>query len=741
MEPAKELESGPPSTPPSSPPTTPLTPPRIALATLERIEEWMKNKATELADAAKPKPAGDGPSSSDRNLSDRKLLLRYPYHPQQFITSPQVSTPIKAFNPADHEIDVIYSPSLPKGFVFPGSDSPTPKSHRTTNSLSSNSSGNGDDSDKENEGYNLPQDRNFNGFITQFEDPFVDSTASEDDDSIYSDSTVTPALFAARQTAKARGLIPAPVAFNSPFELPSRSSSPETIIIYESDSENERLNESPAYDHKGIFPTSSSELDSPTSRDFNSDSSCQTVFSVSSFGTSEEMAPDHAAKNGIMESHAGPPLGTVKVGRQYFSEAHIRRIFIEKSLDPAREANYRLQGVQLIQSMREALSFPLKTYNAACTYYHHFRLEHGNQDYSYSDAALASLFVACKAEDSLKKSREIFCAHHNLKNPDHQATQDDKMFDQPSKIIIGLERQIMEAICFDFRVRYPQKAIIKIYKEVLGGSKDAPASIAVAMNISLDMYKTFAPIKHTSFTCAFVVVQLTALITGHWVDKFEALDPLDWHTDKQSVAEVMLDLLDLYTQHGKATKVGPMFDLQMFIDIQIIVNQQVENAGLSRYAPECKSCESSIVPATPATNSPVSLSTPSAVGTGIAKRGPKETDTSTARFLFAADEAAREWEIYDDYVKDEYEEVVEEHEERLPDRSDDRPQEPRGPRGPRGHHGHGHGHGRGRGHGPGHGHGPDRGSGHGRGHGRGGFDPGWTPRNRHDRRRRGGSFY
>ncbi|OTB12658.1 hypothetical protein K445DRAFT_385374 [Daldinia sp. EC12] len=435
------------------------------------------------------------------------------------------------------------------------------------------------------------------------------------------------------------------------------------------------------------------------------------------------MAPNHVAKNGTTDSRvviAGPHLGTIKVGHQYICECHIRRMFAEKRLDAAREANYRLQGVQVIESTREALLLPVKTYNAACTFYHRFRLEHPTQDYNYTDAALASLFVACKVEDTLKKSREVLCAHHNLKNPDHPTTQDDKIFDQPSKVIIGIERYMVEAINFDFRVRYPQKILAKIVKKVLGNSADLASFFPTAMKMSIDLYKTYAPLKHGSFTCALVVAQLTAMITGQFVDEFQRLDPLDWHTDEQCVAEVMLDLLDLYTQHGKVTKVGPMFDLQVFIDTQISINQFVERAGLSRYVNQCKDCESVVFPPTPSTGSPMSLSTPSAAGTSTVKRGPKGPDGGTTRFIFEADEAVREKKVYDEYTKDEWEEWEEEVEEPIPDPREDRRHEPRGPRGPRGH-----------GHGPG----------HGRGHGRGGFDPGWTPRNRHDRRRRGGGFY
>ncbi|KAI4866849.1 cyclin-like protein [Hypoxylon rubiginosum] len=428
------------------------------------------------------------------------------------------------------------------------------------------------------------------------------------------------------------------------------------------------------------------------------------------------MAPNHAAKNGTAESQAlpaGPPLGTIKVGHQFILESHIRRTFAEKRLDAAREANYRLQGVQVIETTREALLLPVKTYNAACTFYHRFRLEHPTPDYNHTEAALASLFVACKVEDTLKKSREILCAHHNLKTPDHQTTQDDKIFDAPSKVIIGLERYIVEAINFDFRVRYPQKVLAKIIKKVLGHNSIVPSFFAVAFKMSIDIYKTYAPLKHSSATCAFVIVQLTSLLTNTAVDKFQALDPLDWHTDEQSVTEVMLDLLDLYTQHGKATKVGPKFDLQVFIDTQITVNRHMDRGSLSRYMRQCRDCDTIPSALTPSTGSP---NTPSAPGSSAVKRGTKGVEGGTTRFVFDADQAASEKQAYNDYTKDSWEEWEEEIEEPVSEPREERRNEPRGPRGPRGH-------------------------GHGRGHGRGGFDPGWNPRNRHDRRRRGGGFY
>lgn len=142
----------------------------------------------------------------------------------------------------------------------------------------------------------------------------------------------------------------------------------------------------------------------------------------------------------------GPNPGNIALSNQYRFEQNIRRLQKEYGCDPAREDSYRIQGVQLIDSVRQALrlyvprlysclpgidtndcSRPVKTFTTACTYYHLFRLCHRDAEYNYQDASLASLFMACKVEDTIKKSKEILCAAYNIKNPDHPTTQDDKV--------------------------------------------------------------------------------------------------------------------------------------------------------------------------------------------------------------------------------------------------------------------------------------------------------------------------
>lgn len=83
----------------------------------------------------------------------------------------------------------------------------------------------------------------------------------------------------------------------------------------------------------------------------------------------------------------------------------------------------------------------MRTHNTAVVYYLKFRLVQTENigfivsvlkfvEYCLSnpqqDAAAAALFAACKIEDTLKKSKEILCAAHNMKLiPAEQVTPDD----------------------------------------------------------------------------------------------------------------------------------------------------------------------------------------------------------------------------------------------------------------------------------------------------------------------------
>lgn len=83
------------------------------------------------------------------------------------------------------------------------------------------------------------------------------------------------------------------------------------------------------------------------------------------------------------------------------------------------------------------------------------------------------------------------------------------MFEQHSKTIIGLERLMLEASGFDFRNRYPQRFLLKLARHYQVDRKTVGKT---AYDMSLDLYRTFAPLKQTAATMAVACVELAGRV-------------------------------------------------------------------------------------------------------------------------------------------------------------------------------------------------------------------------------------
>jgi CTD kinase subunit beta len=260
-------------------------------------------------------------------------------------------------------------------------------------------------------------------------------------------------------------------------------------------------------------------------------------------------------------------------------------------------------------------------------------------------------------------------------------------FEAPSRFTVGLERHILETIGFDFRVQYPQKLLIKMVRRMF--PRESPESqdegkkfLHVAYNMSLDLYKTLAPIKQTAFTLVLAILELTALLMSTDPGRTQEFQTAaSWHTERACVVETILDLLDLYTQFPKSTKIGVRFDLKKLMDVKIEMNNLVAREKHSRYHGWCDRCAPdlldtrSVTPGSatsPATN-------PSAPGSSSVKR-KRTASEGTQRFVFDAAEARKEKDLVSRYFNDEYEEheveveePVREPEPRHPSRSNHAP--------------------------------------------------------------------
>ncbi|CAK1361454.1 unnamed protein product [Cercospora beticola] len=397
----------------------------------------------------------------------------------------------------------------------------------------------------------------------------------------------------------------------------------------------------------------------------------------------------------------GPHPSTIRVSASYITQAAIDKRLAsegldaqERSLAEAREDTVRLQGVAWLDNVRRALQLPVKTFTTAVVYYHKFRLAHPKEDYQWVDAAAASLLTSCKNEDTLKKSRDILAAAYNMKQPNahEQVGADDPMFEAQSRMVIGMERLILESGGFDFRSRAPHHTLVKIGKS-LPQSPDLREVSQLAWTVLTDLHRTFAPLKQTSSTLALASLELAAHFTAaksedHTClvrDSLQNLDLRKWHTTREEVMETLLDGLDLYTHNTTSTVLGTKYSLDDLLRIRLALNKECSDSSLPRYtviqpppSPDNTNGTSNTLRVANGHPTPVSppqpgVQAPQPVNayTATAQHTP-QTD-GTLRFMLNPQRATEERTEVNRYYTEEWEEYEEEIEVPLPyDRSRDR---------------------------------------------------------------------
>ena len=379
----------------------------------------------------------------------------------------------------------------------------------------------------------------------------------------------------------------------------------------------------------------------------------------------------------------GPHPSFIRVSAQYQSQAAIDTKLQqaggdhnERSLAEAKEASLRLQGVQWIDVVRRTLQLPIRTYTTAAVYYHKFRLAHppGTQtgdNYLWNDAAAASLLVACKMEDTLKKSRDILAASFNLKTAsahDH-LPPDDPTFEVQSRAVIGLERMVLEAATFDFRSRAPHHTLTKIAK-TLGHGEEVEAVYGLAYIALTDLYRTFAPLKQTSVTLALSMLELAARLLNaeNVLLAIEKYDLKKVETTREGTMETILDSLDLYIQHTAASTLGTRYSLDDFLRLRLALKKECDGHSIPRNctAPAQALPASKVQNGHPTPVSPPENGTNQALPAPIRLEHRPPVSGGTLRFMLSPQLAHDERKQVEDYFVEEWEEYEEEIEVPLP---------------------------------------------------------------------------
>ena len=95
---------------------------------------------------------------------------------------------------------------------------------------------------------------------------------------------------------------------------------------------------------------------------------------------------------------------------------------------------------------------------------------------------------------------------------------------------------MLEGASFDFRNRHPQKLVVKLVKSCVL-PKDTVGK--TAYNMSLDLYRTFAPLKQTTPTMAIACVELATRLCDADLSRVVGERGIKYRRWSTSRAEVM----------------------------------------------------------------------------------------------------------------------------------------------------------------------------------------------------------
>ncbi|KAH8926016.1 hypothetical protein BT69DRAFT_1279234 [Atractiella rhizophila] len=271
------------------------------------------------------------------------------------------------------------------------------------------------------------------------------------------------------------------------------------------------------------------------------------------------------------------PTSVIKVYKPYFSPLEVANLLGKLNLAAPGVTPVRLNdqfeklrssALGYIDRVGARLGFPRRTIGTAQYLYTRFHLFFSPKDFKYEHVAMAALLVSCKQEDTLKKTRDIQVAGHQLKSiveggkgtgePDPVALENDRAR------LIGIERLILETIAFNFYAEFTSSGLfggsgaigrdvfgwVLKFGRLVGASKDYTR---FAFLLAIDVYRTFVPLSYPPHAIA-----ITCLWLARFLGRWEAQDEgIEWPTTEEEwekrfevevvdVEEIAHQFLDLF---------------------------------------------------------------------------------------------------------------------------------------------------------------------------------------------------
>ncbi|KAK1927445.1 cyclin-like protein [Papiliotrema laurentii] len=204
----------------------------------------------------------------------------------------------------------------------------------------------------------------------------------------------------------------------------------------------------------------------------------------------------------------------IKQYRPYFSPAEVEKLSAKQrgKLSVSREERARQQACGFIDATGVRCGFPRRTIATAQSLYMRFHLFFPYKDFNYVEVALSALYVSSKLHDTLKKPRDIILASYAVRYPQlikkgvvDPSAVDANMLEGERTRVLGIERLVLETMCFKFGVDVGLDLVVKIGR-ALGADKELCQH---AWRVAVDCHRSPAPLSFPPH-----IIALTSLYTA-----------------------------------------------------------------------------------------------------------------------------------------------------------------------------------------------------------------------------------
>ncbi|XP_051155919.1 cyclin-K-like isoform X2 [Leptopilina boulardi] len=232
------------------------------------------------------------------------------------------------------------------------------------------------------------------------------------------------------------------------------------------------------------------------------------------------------------------------------------------------ETQYRKEGINFIRNMGEKLSLGYNTIATAVVYFQRFYMAHSFTEFPLYITACSSLFLAGKAEETPKRSKDLLKAAWDIFSNEANVII-EKFGETPRESVMKCESVLLQTVNFEFDIEHPYKYLVKYAKYLKGEKTKIQTIVQMAWNFVNDSLSTTLCLEWEPEVIAIALINVSAKLNKFKIDDWKGRKPnhTKWcdlfilNLDNTVLEDIGLQILDLYSpkkKDGRESEKSPL---------------------------------------------------------------------------------------------------------------------------------------------------------------------------------------